>query len=239
MTATFARPPLAAVTPTAAVGALRARGLRVSAARRLVLEALYASEGPVSAEDIAGGLHGSCRRRTSPRSTATSTRSRPSASCSHVHLGHGPGLYALAGRHRGWAVCEALRRLRDARCRRGRRDPRGGRARDRLRRALLPLPHRRRLRRLSTRRHPCTSLTASCRPRSPPRAPSRPPAPSRTGCAARAASSTSAASRCSASPPRSCSPRRCSTSRSPAARAATSSAPRWRRSCSGPGSPAW
>jgi len=25
----------------------------------------------------------------------------------HVHLGHGPGLYALVGRHRGWAVCDA------------------------------------------------------------------------------------------------------------------------------------
>ena len=36
----------------------------------------------------------------------------------HVHLGHGPGLYALAGRHRGWAVCEACGALRDARRRR-------------------------------------------------------------------------------------------------------------------------
>jgi Fur family ferric uptake transcriptional regulator len=107
MTATFARPPLAAATPTAAVGALRARGLRVSAARRLVLEALYASEGPVSAEDIAGGLHG----HLPPSDLGSVYRNLDTLETvglvQHVHLGHGPGLYALAGRHRGWAVCEA------------------------------------------------------------------------------------------------------------------------------------
>ena len=106
MTATFARPPLAAATPTAAVGALRAHGLRVSAARRLVLEALYASEGPVSAEEIAGGLHG----QLPPSDLASVYRNLETLETvglvQHVHLGHGPGLYALAGRHRGWAVCE-------------------------------------------------------------------------------------------------------------------------------------
>ena len=86
---------------------------------------------------------------------------------------------------------------------------------------------------------PCTFLTASWRPRSRPSAPCRRSAPSATGCGARAATSTSGASRCSASPPRSCSRPRCSTSRSRAAPAATSSVLRWRRSCSGHGSPAW
>jgi Fur family transcriptional regulator, ferric uptake regulator len=107
MTATFARPPLAAATPTAAVGALRARGLRVSAARRLVLEALYASRAPVSAEEIAGGLHG----QLPPSDLGSVYRNLETLETvglvQHVHLGHGPGLYALAGRHRGWAVCEA------------------------------------------------------------------------------------------------------------------------------------
>ena len=28
----------------------------------------------------------------------------------HVHLGHGPGLYAVAGRHAGWAACDACGR---------------------------------------------------------------------------------------------------------------------------------
>jgi Fur family transcriptional regulator, ferric uptake regulator len=107
MTATFARPPLAAATPTAAVGALRARGLRVSAARRLVLEALYAARGPVRAEEIAGGLHG----QLPPSDLGSVYRNLETLETvglvQHVHLGHGPGLYALAGRHRGWAVCEA------------------------------------------------------------------------------------------------------------------------------------
>jgi Fur family ferric uptake transcriptional regulator len=107
MTATFARPPLAAATPTAAVGALRARGLRVSAARRLVLEALHTSEGPVSAEDIAGGLRG----QLPPSDLGSVYRNLDTLETvglvQHVHMGHGPGLYALAGRHRGWAVCEA------------------------------------------------------------------------------------------------------------------------------------
>jgi Fur family transcriptional regulator, ferric uptake regulator len=107
MTASFARPPLAAATTTAAVGALRARGLRVSAARRLVLEALYASDGPVSADDIAGGLDG----RLPPSDLASVYRNLDTLETvglvQHVHLGHGPGLYALTGRHRGWAVCES------------------------------------------------------------------------------------------------------------------------------------
>jgi Fur family ferric uptake transcriptional regulator len=37
---------------------LRARGHRVSAARRLVLMALFAADWPIKAEDIAAGLHG-------------------------------------------------------------------------------------------------------------------------------------------------------------------------------------
>jgi Fur family ferric uptake transcriptional regulator len=107
MTASFARPPLAAATTTAAVGALRARGMRVSAARRLVLEALYASEGPVSADEIAGGLDGALP----PSDLASVYRNLDTLETvglvQHVHMGHGPGLYALAGRHRAWAVCEA------------------------------------------------------------------------------------------------------------------------------------
>src|SRR4051794_41260966 len=41
-----------------AIAALRAGGLRVSAARRLVLEALFAAEGPATVEDLAGGFGG-------------------------------------------------------------------------------------------------------------------------------------------------------------------------------------
>ena len=48
----------AQVSIEAVAATVRARGLRLSSARRLVLEALFAAEAPVSAEQIAGGLDG-------------------------------------------------------------------------------------------------------------------------------------------------------------------------------------
>jgi Fur family ferric uptake transcriptional regulator len=85
-----------------AVEALRARGLRLTTPRRLVLEALFAAEGPVSAEHIATGL----------RLDVTSVYRNLEALeehglARHVHLGHGPGLYALIGRgEREFLSCE-------------------------------------------------------------------------------------------------------------------------------------
>ena len=55
MTAPGTGPRLDAPDLDSAVEALRAGGLRVSAARRLVLEALYGADGPVTAEQVAGG----------------------------------------------------------------------------------------------------------------------------------------------------------------------------------------
>jgi Fur family ferric uptake transcriptional regulator len=110
MTISPARPLLAAPSPLAAVGALRARGLRVSAARRLVLEALYAAEGPVSAEAVAGGLDGRLPRSDLASVYRNLETLEEAGLVQHVHLGHGPGLYALVGRHRGWAVCDACGR---------------------------------------------------------------------------------------------------------------------------------
>jgi Fur family transcriptional regulator, ferric uptake regulator len=75
-----------------ALGTIRARGLRVSAIRRSILEALFAQEGPVSAEALAGRLpHGdlaSVYRNLEQLEAIGLVR--------HVHLGHGPGLYAVA-----------------------------------------------------------------------------------------------------------------------------------------------
>jgi Fur family ferric uptake transcriptional regulator len=100
-------PTLPAVTPDGAVDALRASGRRVSAARRLVLEALFCADGPMSADQIADGIGGRV-----PRSDLTSVyRNLETLEevglVSHVHLGHGPGLYALnlAG-EREWLTCE-------------------------------------------------------------------------------------------------------------------------------------
>jgi Fur family ferric uptake transcriptional regulator len=105
--------PLAVDDLDAALTALRAHGLRVSAARRLVLEALFAADGPVTAEQIADGLGGPL-----PRSDLTSVYRNLEAFeaiglVRHVHLGHGPGLYALAGSSElEYLVCEACGRVR-------------------------------------------------------------------------------------------------------------------------------
>jgi Fur family ferric uptake transcriptional regulator len=99
--------PLAAATVPAAVTTLRAHGLRVSAARRLVIEALFAAEGPVTAEAIADGLGG----RLPASDLASVYRNLDTLEevglVRHFHLGHGPGRYALTGRHEpGYAACQ-------------------------------------------------------------------------------------------------------------------------------------
>ena len=58
MTIASEHPDLHARDLPAAIAALRAAGLRVSAARRVVLEALFAAGGPATAEELASGLDG-------------------------------------------------------------------------------------------------------------------------------------------------------------------------------------
>jgi Fur family ferric uptake transcriptional regulator len=75
-----------------AIEALRARGLRLSTTRQLVLEALFAAAGPVSAEAIA------LRLDLVPTSVYRNLETlERHGLVRHVHLGHGPGLYALVG----------------------------------------------------------------------------------------------------------------------------------------------
>src|SRR3954471_18647385 len=99
--------PLHAATLDSAIAALRAGGLRVSAARRLVLEALFAADGPATVEELADGVGGRV-----PRSDVASTyRNLETLEAlglvRHMHLGHGPGRYVLAAREaRGWLACE-------------------------------------------------------------------------------------------------------------------------------------
>jgi Fur family ferric uptake transcriptional regulator len=99
--------PLAAASIPAALTTLRARGLRVSSARRLVLESLFAADGPVGAEAIAGGLGG----RLPGSDLASVYRNLDTLEqigmVRHFHLAHGRGLYALTGRcDSGYATCE-------------------------------------------------------------------------------------------------------------------------------------
>lgn len=85
---------------TQAVDALRERGLRLTTPRRLILEALFAAEGPVSAERIAIILQ--LDLTSVYRNLETLERH---GVVRHVHLGHGPGLYALVGHGEQEYIC--------------------------------------------------------------------------------------------------------------------------------------
>jgi Fur family ferric uptake transcriptional regulator len=112
MTVSPPGPPPEAPNVSAAMAAVKARGLRLSAARRLVIAALGAADRPVTADTIAGGIGGRL-----PRSDLASvyrnleTLEQAGVVC-HVHAGHGPGLYALtAPGSRDYLACEACGRL--------------------------------------------------------------------------------------------------------------------------------
>lgn len=84
-----------------AAAVVRSRGLRLSTARRLVLEALYATDEPLTADRIAGDLDvASVYRNLETLEQIGLVR--------HFHLGHGPGLYAraAAGRYE-YLLCDA------------------------------------------------------------------------------------------------------------------------------------
>ncbi len=95
-------PPLTAAGVDDVVAALRARGGRLTAQRRALLEALFAADGPVSAEHLA-------RRLDLDPATAYRTLEylQDLGVARHVHIGHGPGLYALASAPaREYLACE-------------------------------------------------------------------------------------------------------------------------------------
>jgi Fur family ferric uptake transcriptional regulator len=100
MTVPHLTPAVEASTAPAAFAALRARGLRLSSARRLLLHALYAADRPLSAEELAGeGDVASAYRNLEVLEGL--------GLVCHVHLGHGPGLYALnLDGEREWLTCE-------------------------------------------------------------------------------------------------------------------------------------
>lgn len=98
---------LDAADSSQAMAMLREHGMRVSAARRLVIEALFAAKEPVSAEQIAEGLGG----RLPGSDIASVYRNLDTLEriglVRHFHAGHGPGLYAPSGRDdREHLVCE-------------------------------------------------------------------------------------------------------------------------------------
>jgi Fur family transcriptional regulator, ferric uptake regulator len=93
LTDTPQTPPLHFATIDEAIAAMRKRGLRLSTARRLVLEALFAADGPVSAQQLTRELAidtTSVYRNLELLERFVVVR--------HIHLAHGAGLYVLAGR---------------------------------------------------------------------------------------------------------------------------------------------
>ncbi|HET6171106.1 MAG TPA: transcriptional repressor [Gaiellales bacterium] len=105
MTTAHPGPRIEAGTLHEAVAALRARGLRLSGARRVVLEALYATDAPLSAEEIAEGIGKLPASDLASVYRNLETLERLGL-VRHVHLGHGAGRYVLAGREREYLVCE-------------------------------------------------------------------------------------------------------------------------------------
>jgi Fur family ferric uptake transcriptional regulator len=99
-------PAVPAPDSASAVQVIRDRGLRVTASRRLVIEALYRADRPVTAEEIASGMYGS----SPPCDLASVYRNLETLESEglvrHMHLGHGPGLYAPAAEAEEYATCE-------------------------------------------------------------------------------------------------------------------------------------
>ncbi|MGH3472999.1 MAG: Fur family transcriptional regulator [Nocardioidaceae bacterium] len=90
-----------------ALALIRDRGMRATAARRLVLQALLSSDGPVSAEDIADGLGGQLPRSDLASVYRNLQRFAELGLVRHSHVGHGPGLFVLATEdEREYLVCQ-------------------------------------------------------------------------------------------------------------------------------------
>jgi Fur family ferric uptake transcriptional regulator len=83
-------PPLQFETLEDAIGAIRRSGLRVSTPRRLILEALFAADGPVSAAYLAQKV-----RIDESSAYRNLEMLEENGVVRHVHLGHSPGLYGL------------------------------------------------------------------------------------------------------------------------------------------------
>jgi len=105
MTLSAGTPPLRFDSPETVLNALRGHGLRVSTARRVVINALFAADRPLSAEQIAAGVDGP------PVDLASVYRNLETLEqlgvVRHFHAGHAPGRYALTGDgKREYLACE-------------------------------------------------------------------------------------------------------------------------------------
>ena len=105
MTATHPATPVQAADLDAAAAAMRAAGLRVSAARRLLIEALWDAPEPLAAQELADAVGDGSDLASVYRNLEALERI---GLVRHFHLGHGPGLYARTSLGaREYLVCEA------------------------------------------------------------------------------------------------------------------------------------
>ncbi len=112
MTLAPRRAPLSFAGLDDVAAAIRESGGRLTSARRVVLTALFAADGPVSAEYIADGLAGRTIRSEVSSVYRNLERLEELGVVRHVHLGHGPGLYVLEdGVQREYLVCEGCDRV--------------------------------------------------------------------------------------------------------------------------------
>ena len=104
MTETHPAPPVEAADLGAAAEALRSAGLRVTAARRLLLGALWDASEPLGAQELAEAVGDGSDLASVYRNLEALERI---GLVRHFHLGHGPGLYARTSLGaREYLVCE-------------------------------------------------------------------------------------------------------------------------------------
>ncbi|MGI8730074.1 MAG: Fur family transcriptional regulator [Solirubrobacteraceae bacterium] len=95
-----------------AMAVVRNSGLRLTSARRLVLEALLKAREPISAEEIAAGLDGKMTQSDIASVYRNLETLGELGLVRHFHAGHGPGRYVLEGlADREYLACESCGRL--------------------------------------------------------------------------------------------------------------------------------
>jgi Fur family ferric uptake transcriptional regulator len=115
MTVSHSPAPLEFDNPETVLNALRGRGRRISTARRVVVLKLFEAARPLRADEIAAGLDG----RLPPLDLASVYRNLETLEelgiVRHLHAGHGPGRYVLAGAgEREYLACEGCDALVEA-----------------------------------------------------------------------------------------------------------------------------
>jgi Fur family ferric uptake transcriptional regulator len=112
MTVAPLRRPKSFATAAEVIEAMREAGHRASAASRQVLDALFAADAPLSAEQIAAGTEDSVTPLEITSVYRNLERLEQLGVVSHVHFGHGPGLYALArDGDREYLICDRCGRV--------------------------------------------------------------------------------------------------------------------------------